>query len=109
MANIPVTVTLDGKNNVRCNPDVAVARRGDNTIIWQTPTPGVSLESIVIDQSPGQPVWPGSTPAKQPDGTITASDPVQGTRIERFKYSVTVTKGGQTYSVDPGVENDPTP
>lgn len=110
MANVPITVTLDPNNNVRCNPDRAKARLGNNTIVWQCPTPGVTLESVTIEPSPGQPAWPGSSPAKQPDGSVCADDPVAsapGRQI--YKYSVTVSKGGQEYSVDPEVDNDPTP
>ena len=110
MANIPVTVTLDPNNNVRCNPDSARAGRGNNTIVWQCPTPGVSLVSITIEPVTGQPAWPGSTPAKQPNGTICADDPVEDAPgRQAYKYSVTVSKNGQQYSVDPEVVNDPKP
>jgi len=109
MANIPVTVTLDGQGTIRCSPDPARVPRGNHTIVWQTPTPGTSLESIVIDQGPGQPVWPGGTPAKQPDGTITVDDPVEGSDVVTFKYSVTVRKSGETWSVDPEIKNEPNP
>lgn len=110
MANIPITVTLDSNNNVHCNPDSAKARLGNNSIVWQCPTPGVSLVSVTIEPGHGQPAWPGSNPAKQNDGTITASDPVAATPGRQcYKYSVTVSKGGQTYDVDPEIDNDPTP
>jgi len=110
MANVPVTVTLDPNNNVRCNPDRATARLGNNTIVWQCPTAGVTLESITIEPATGQPAWPGSSPTKQPDGTIRADDPVASAPGRQvYKYSVTVSKNGQEYSVDPEVENDPRP
>lgn len=107
MAQIPVNVTMDGNDNIRCNPDPIRARRGDNTIVWRASSPGVTLEAIDIDQGPGKPVWPGSRPQKQTDGSICADDPVTGSQVQTFKYSVTVSKGGQTYSVDPEIKNDP--
>lgn len=110
MANVPITVTLDANDKVRCNPDRARAGLGDNTIVWQCPTPGVTLESITIEPSAGQPAWPGSAPSKQSDGTITASDPVASSPGRQiYKYSVSVSRNGQTFSVDPEVDNDPTP
>ncbi|MBI2213129.1 MAG: hypothetical protein HYU52_05730 [Acidobacteria bacterium] len=110
MANIPITVTIDPNNNVRCNPDSAKAHLGDNTIVWRAGTPGMSIDSVTIEPSSGQPAWPGSSPAKQPDGTVSATDPVASAPgRQRYKYSVSVTKNGQSFSVDPEVDNDPTP
>lgn len=108
MANIPINVTLDQNDRIRCVPDPAKAVRGNNTLVWASRTPGMELVSIVIDQGPGKPVWPGSKPMKNPDGTITADDPVEaGTGKVRFKYSVTVKRGDQTFEVDPDIDNDP--
>lgn len=108
MAQIPITVTIDPNNQIRCSPDPAVAPRGNNTLVWRAATPGVELEAIDIEQGSGQPPWPGSRPAKQQDGTITATDPVEeAAGLQVYKYSVTVSKNGQQFSVDPEVHNDP--
>lgn len=110
MPNIPITVTIDPNNNVRCNPDSAKARLGNNTIIWQSGTPGMTIDAVTIEPAAGQPAWPGSAPAKQPDGTLTASDPVEAAPGRQcYKYSVSVTKNGQSFMVDPEVDNDPRP
>lgn len=70
----------------------------------------MTIDAVTIQPAHGQPAWPGSAPAKQPDGTVSASDPVDaapGRQI--YKYSVKVAQNGQTYDVDPEIDNDPTP
>jgi hypothetical protein len=110
MGNIPITVTLDPNNNVKCHPDSAKAGLGKHTIVWNSGTPGMTIDSVTIEPAQGQPAWPGSNPAKQPDDSICADDDVQSAAgRQRYKYSVTVTKGGQSYSVDPEIDNDPKP
>jgi len=107
MANIPINVTLDQNDNIKCTPDPAKINHGDNTIVWTSRTPGVELVSVDIDQGPGKPVWPGSHPRKQPDGTITADDPVEhGSKKVTFKYSVSVKRGDEVFDVDPELENN---
>ena len=100
-------MTLDKDDQIRCSPDPARIGAGNHTLVWTCRTPGVDLVSIEIDQGPGKPVWPGSRPAKKPDGSISADDSVEpGSGKVTFKYSVSVTRGEETFDLDPVLEND---
>jgi|GEM_PF-4903359 len=108
MSDVHITVTLDDNNVVHCKPDPATAQGlGTHTIIWTSGTPHVALESAEFVQRPGKPNWPGSKPAKQPKGELQSIDPVSGSDVLTFKYTITVSRNGQPFSVDPEVQNDP--
>lgn len=112
----------------RFSPPSLQAHNGNNKITWTLATLNSSNQNSVpagytaafqstngIQFKPSTPPWPGSTPALQGDGTITANDNFQNQgAAQTFGYTTVVvltpnpgTNGVVgTFTIDPDVQNE---
>jgi hypothetical protein len=103
-------------------PPSLPVHNGNNMITWTLTLVGVPANYTAAFQATNgiafkaaTPPWPGSVPARQPDGTITADDNFQNQgAAQKFSYTTTVvltpnagSNGASgTFSNDPDVQNE---
>lgn len=93
-------------------PDSLPVPQGPQQITWllsNDSSPGTQFAATNgIVFKPGS-NWPGTTPSLQTASRYTASEhnTNPGPGPQRFRYTIHVIHGGQTFSHDPDVSNDP--
>ena len=133
MANLAVGVQADFTGVLYTNggwnkqpawtfsPPSLPAHNGNNKITWTLTSIAVPSDYSAAFQATNgiqfkpSPPWPGSTPTRQPDGTVTANDNFQNQgATQTFGYTTAVvltpnagTNGASgTFSIDPDVVNE---
>ncbi|HUO84839.1 MAG TPA: hypothetical protein VM534_06955 [Thermoanaerobaculia bacterium] len=105
---IQVNFTLNqGVASFSFNPDHLQVNEATSTVQWTlvatdgsgTPLSGADMTNVWFKEDN----WPGTTPAKQPDGTWTCTDLDDADGV--YHYGVTVHYNGQDYNGDPEVDN----
>lgn len=112
--------TFSGSPSWSVSPDPLEVHNGQNNITWTLAatnlpangTAAFSPTSPIAFKASNSVTWAGSTPTRQTDGTVQASDNFTGlSSAVHFLYDIniilTVGQYSQAYTKDPDIENEP--